>query len=694
MEGIQEKATLKASYKEAFRLADQAVKEDEKDNWIEAKRLYERAAESVMHVLHLETDDRKLNVLLQKRQEYLDRAAELALLNHQDDVESEDTASATAQGMRREQNTPPDSSSPSSHHSSTLSASEVQVLKQSSYINGKIYLPWSERDGKEALMCRGIYTDDDGRLALSPQQRLQFSQWMRAGDILGTVMMLPEHSTSIVQDVVTDCSVVASLSVSAAYERNFAKQLVTSCIFPQNAAAVPTYNPDGKYVVKLILNGVARQVVVDDFLPVDKKSNPLCAFSEDGSLWPSILEKAYLKVWGGYGFPGSNSGIDLHAMTGWIPENIFFKDPKLNQAHCFRRLQNGLHAGNALITLGTPSVLDDSVAQLGLVGGHAYSVLDACEVVGLGRKLVPTVIVRNPWRQAGTPNAQLVSNAQMTRSHSQLLKGKSNGVFSVPFADVCQNFETAHVNWDPRMWTHRYTLHASWPPLGPTKDVFNLGNNPQYSLEVDVDHERLAAVWILLTKHVTMTEENTDYITLHVYSGTNGEKVYYPDTPFVRGVYINNPHILIKFSSPVGCNKYTIVLSQHEKSVRALQYTFTVYAMSPFHVQKVPELCPHIQQNPQYIMDMSEPGSIVVLLEAPKQFAVNVKLLGGSDDTVMHSSGDYRKGFCYLKCDVLEAGRYTIVPSTYAPNCIGSFLLSVQSSGAARTYIDTSRGSG
>lgn len=61
---------------------------------------------------------------------------------------------------------------------------------------------------------------------------------------------------------------------------------------------------------------------------------------------------------------------------------------------------------------------------------------------------------------------------------------------------------------------------------GPAKDAYNIGDNPQFSLQV---HGK-GVVWLLLTRHITNIDDfrdNKEYIALLVYKN-EGKHVYYP----------------------------------------------------------------------------------------------------------------------------------------------------------------------
>jgi hypothetical protein len=72
-------------------------------------------------------------------------------------------------------------------------------------------------------------------------------------------------------------------------------------------------------------------------------------------------------------------------------------------------------------------------------------------------------------------------------------------------------------------------LLRSWSAgTGPIKDAYNIGENPQFRMELQPGAS--GAVWILLTRHITQIEdfkENREYITVLVYKN-DGRRVYYP----------------------------------------------------------------------------------------------------------------------------------------------------------------------
>ena len=403
---------------------------------------------------------------------------------------------------------------------------------------------------------------------------------------------------SVKQTVVSDCSFVASIAITAQYEKKFRRKLITNIIFPQDRAGVPMYNPAGKYMVKLHLNGVARKVVVDDLLPVGPHNEPLCSYSSNRSeLWISLLEKAYMKVMGGYDFPGSNSNIDLYALTGWIPERVAVRpeDPAFNADAAFRQLVGRFSAGQVLATAATGEMTEAVADRAGLVPTHAYAVLDVREVEG-----VQLFKLKNPWahlRWRG--NWSELDTEHWTPAFRQALDYNpedaanfDNGVFWIDYKSLQHYFDVLYMNWDPAMFAHTSSLHQSWSAgRGPAKDMINIGENPQLRLEVR-GAAAGGAVWLLLSRHITDIEDfrnNKEYITLLVYKN-DGQRVYYPydPPPYIDGVRINSPHYLTKVILPAGesVRRFSLVVSQFEKT-GTIHFSVRAYSTLPFSMDKI-----------------------------------------------------------------------------------------------------------
>jgi calpain-7 len=66
-----------------------------------------------------------------------------------------------------------------------LSAAEIEVLKCTSNVNGKTFLPWiDETDLKEQFSYQTKYLDPEGSLRLSEKQIEKFGGWRRPADIM------------------------------------------------------------------------------------------------------------------------------------------------------------------------------------------------------------------------------------------------------------------------------------------------------------------------------------------------------------------------------------------------------------------------------------------------------------------------------------------------------------------------------
>ncbi|KAJ1649158.1 cysteine protease [Dispira simplex] len=612
---------------------------------------------------------------------------------------------------------------PGNQSTRALSPEEFTVLRTTSYVHGMLFLPWDDRDATEQFVFDQPFVDKDGLLALSTKQTKAFGSWQRPRSFMTTSRMVADQIScyDIIQDVVTDCSFVASLCIAANYEARFRKPLITSCIYPQDALGRPVYNPSGKYIVRLTYNGIPRRITVDDLFPLSKDGRPMFTYTRTRSeLWPSIIEKAYMKLMGGYDFPGSNSSIDLYTLTGWIPEQIFIQDGKFKDQAQWERIHKGLIYGDVLVTVATGEMEPEEAERLGLVPSHAYALLRT-EVVANGTRLLQ---LKNPWsvKRWKGPYSHLdtvrwtPSLCQQLGYSPQLAGEQDNGIFWIDYDSICRIFHSIHLSWNPELFTSRQVVHRCWPvSVGPRSVISNLGENPQYQLtvanqpstaEVPPDH---APVWLLLTKHITVKEENRDYLSVYLYDKTSGKRVHSPENPVEKTDFINSPHLLVRFNARPGLSHFTIVLLQYEKC-RDMHYTLRVFSMAPIVLAPVAEypyrkqlrqrwtldnaggsqVYPTFYTNPQYKLvihqsDSTRRASGMLVVEAPAGLTVQaVVVYGGcrvshcNFRNLVAQSGAYSEHACYCPLEDLLAGEYTVVISTHEPGQTGTYLMTME----------------
>jgi transcription initiation factor IIE alpha subunit len=66
----------------------------------------------------------------------------------------------------------------------------------------------------------------------------------------------------------------------------------------------------------------------------------MCYYEREASEFSlALLEKAYLKLYGDQYFP-HNPSIDIHYLTNWIPETVYFDDLSNKESLWTRLLQN------------------------------------------------------------------------------------------------------------------------------------------------------------------------------------------------------------------------------------------------------------------------------------------------------------------------------------------------------------------
>ncbi|KAG5487479.1 hypothetical protein LSCM1_07434 [Leishmania martiniquensis] len=209
-----------------------------------------------------------------------------------------------------------------------------------------------------------------------------------------------------------DCWLMCALATQA----EDPKTLMRMFRHPKGAGVARVERAIGAYRVSFNKNGLWRNILVDDYLPVVAGVPTFAHSSDPCELWPGILEKAFAKMHGSYAM--IQSGDPMHAltdMTGFSTMRIdeMFASATLNSGRDLlpKMMQWQKKGYQAVLTTagkapaittdaqGSPDFSDqpemeEAFSGTGLLPGHAYTMLDVKE---FNKGQIRLICVRNPW---------------------------------------------------------------------------------------------------------------------------------------------------------------------------------------------------------------------------------------------------------------------------------------------------------
>ena len=250
-------------------------------------------------------------------------------------------------------------------------------------------------------------------------------------------------------------------------------------------------NADGFYEILLYIDGRPQIVIVDDYLPVDKRTKrPVYAQSKGNEIWVMLLEKAWAKVNGGYA--NIISGLPCEALeflTGlgslsYNTENMDADDINEYKNEIVKNVQIA-DQNNCLISCSTSS--NPQIEKVGLVEGHAYTLISFTQITTSQGKKVYLFKIRNPWSQ-GEWNGDWSDKSSLwdSKAKSQVqFQNKEDGVFFMSDTDFFKYFthvEICYILYDSISVT--YTIEGE----ENLKDasVFNIQTEGEGFLSVSV----------------------------------------------------------------------------------------------------------------------------------------------------------------------------------------------------------------
>ncbi|TBU43387.1 hypothetical protein BD309DRAFT_991045 [Dichomitus squalens] len=600
---------------------------------------------------------------------------------------------------------------------------QLYVLQKSSLVNQGFFPLWSSADDRPSSPTLP---------ALSTEQITRGATWR--SHPLAQRELKPED---IVQHIVSDCSVCGAMAVAIDHHRRFLSKIIVSSLFPQDERGFPTRSESGQYQLRVLYNGAHRRDLpgIDDQLPTYPDGTLMCVSTGGkGELWPSLVEKAYMKLAGGYDFIGSDSSTDLHALAGWIPDIIDMKRHEMTlrlrlacpdvqvrddfqREKTWRRLIKGYANGDCVVTLGTGERVKEMNFSVTLLPTHCYAVIGVHDSEQ-DRELT----IFDPWVQSTEdPAAAEIPSSKQKRS------------IDISMDTVHRLFNGIYFSWNPAIFEHKLTFHGQrfvyFTSLALLEFLadFASATHSRVQLQLDVSStlKEDEEVWILLTRHTRRHRAQEEFIALTAHGGTgtgasNGSNVLSTKVRLAGRLNVSQFTVhQVKARVSEEENIWALVAS-YEGDREDVGFTLTVYSHRNASWATTPNKLIYSQDveaaftqktaggnhthssyylNPQYHLRVhprvdgasrasrDAKSAISVSVSTDRQIPVNIMLAWsqgariselGHNDLAL-SSGPYTYGYANASGRI-PPGDYTLVVSAFEPHHIGKFDLRVECS--------------
>ncbi|KAJ4483777.1 hypothetical protein J3R30DRAFT_3284463 [Lentinula aciculospora] len=592
------------------------------------------------------------------------------------------------------------------------------VLKKGSNINGTVFPLWHEPgpslwvfSNPCALFIYANIYHRQKQPRLSSLQTKFEAVWKHEVEDLLTNHH-PTFPQDVSQSIVTDCSVCASISSCIEHDKRFGSNVT---ILHNSTSTKP--QSGRSYDLKLLFNGGWRRplyIGIDGQLPYHPTLGiPLCLTckSSDSTQdatkkvtvsWPSIIEKGYMVLMGGYDFPGSNTAIDLHTFTGWIPEHIEIKSANFESERTWSRILWDFNNGNCMFTFGTGVKPGIQWRDRSLLSTHSYAVLDVREDKnGNGR----FITVLDSWPNSESPEIALQERPNL---------------IEIPWLEALDVFEGIYLNWDPQIWSSSLTYRA-YVGVYVNNEIFSSTlYRSMWRARTDKKGS-LFMIWVLLTRHVNDTRKLGEFIACKIQIEDDEARcsvVCEKQKISHKGAFTNSPHVLARMHiPPLNQSASLSILAICENCTEDTGFDVTIYAPKQVRltwVKDIPKFpftktledtlisqnsggnhtYPTFMINPQYHLrlypsnqdKMSTAKRTTLIVEINKDVPIQVMICWSQGErvkepapkSVVATSGSYAHGLARLTEQLLP-GDYSIIVSTFEPQQTGAFSLSVNS---------------